>query len=200
MPKKVSYIQCDKDEGRLIHFSSTRHSLGLACGDGGENAEFWICAKCQTIYYRHRESSGSHMGNDPDTYTELRVFDYKATAVELYQLGGVCSGWYTNYDDTRIIETRKEKLSKLKKLEEKIKALKDLTSLDTKEKWLVDESPQKVGEDGLCSIIVTKVGEKEKYAWCKKASGIKKGDNVILIAEKINFKPHDLQECLFALK
>ena len=202
MPKEIpSYFQCDKDDGKLMKFASTCHSFGLACGDGGENAEFWICPECYSVYYRHRYSSGSYLGDDPDTYSALTLFSFQATPEELRQLAEACLGYYNTYNDDRIVKTRSEKLSILNRLESSLKQLKNLSTISLAGKWTVDEEPKEVGKDGLCVVIVVNTSrDKEKYAWCKKDAGICKGDEVLVITEKINFAPSDMQECYFAFK
>lgn len=199
MPKKVEYVQCDNDAGQLISFAKTALRFGSCIGDGGTNAEFWVCPVCNTIYFRHRYSSGCYIRDEPDDYSELERFYYRATREELCEHAEHCSGSYSSFEDQHIIETRARKLAVLNKLEATLKELRDLCQVSTCGKWVVSVEPEVISKNGLCVVTIVRNRE-EKHAWCKKSSGIRKDDEVVVVIEKILFWPEKQVECLFALK
>ena len=196
MPKTITYYQCDQDKGHLKKIAETKHKFGTACGDGGTNAEFWECVECGAIYIRHRDSSGSPVGNDPDTYSDFYLFTGKATREELLEFIPLCNGYYDQHLDNRIVVTRMQKLDTIKSKKDILKSGTSLTSVVVRSKFIGDS--KKVGDDGLEMRFIELLGTPSIVVWCK-AGDINQNDQIILMKEKISFPIDSSVDCYFII-
>lgn len=198
MSGKNEYIQCSIDGSRLKLFAYTQYFVRPECNNNGKNAEFWECTECEKIFYRYRISPENYLNINTDKYSHFKIFRLQATREELITLAERCYGYYSDYYDEKIINTREEKLKILNNIEKKLQNLEDLDSLNTYTITLAQSDQKEIGKNGLGVITVVINGEK-LYAWCKRSYNIKKGRKILLLYEKINFSEQEKIETLFAI-
>lgn len=109
MPQEIeiTVIQCEcEKKGILSEIAKTEISWGLGCGDGGDQTFFYECSGCKKIFFRKRMISGSFIGDDPDKYSNFRIYEGRLTKEEIVRCAGKLFGDIYSWDEEKIIAKR----------------------------------------------------------------------------------------------